>query len=169
MPLFNSSFNHSLSSRGCNPNGKFFIIVHGWLESWKTVWVQDLVSNLTFHRGGCIIFMDYSNYSTNPNYFLLTPHFQNISDTLLKFMRQLDGEGFDFNNGYMFGFSFGAWLSIKTAKAFGEKRFAQIDGEWGGKELIYRLSSISLNLKLSPSYFALAVCDPGERVECSRD
>lgn len=44
-------------------------------------------------------------------------------------MEQLDGEGFDFNNGYMFGFSFGAWLAIKTAKTFGTKRFAQIDGE----------------------------------------
>lgn len=43
-------------------------------------------------------------------------------------MKQLDDEGFDFNNGYMFGFSFGAWLAIKTAKTFGEKRFAQIDG-----------------------------------------
>lgn len=44
-------------------------------------------------------------------------------------MEQLDGEGFDFDNGYMFGFSFGAWLAIKTAKTFGTKRFAQIDGE----------------------------------------
>lgn len=47
-------------------------------------------------------------------------------------MEQLDGEGFDFDNGYMFGFSFGAWLAIKTAKTFGAKRFAQIDGERKG-------------------------------------
>jgi hypothetical protein len=43
-------------------------------------------------------------------------------------MNQLESEKFDFNNGYMFGFSFGAWLSIKTAKDFGIKRFSQIDG-----------------------------------------
>lgn len=93
------------------------------------MWVQELISNLTVYRGGCIIFMDYSNYSKNPNYFLLTPQFYNISDKLLLFMNQLDAEGFDFQNGYMFGFSFGAWLAIHTAKRFGEKKFAQIDGK----------------------------------------
>jgi hypothetical protein len=91
--------------------------------------VHDLISNLTLYRGGCIIFMDYANYSVNANYFLLTPHFQNISDTLLQFIRKLDAEGFDFDNGHMFGFSFGAWLAIKSAKEFGSRRFAQIDGE----------------------------------------
>ncbi|KAG5674187.1 hypothetical protein PVAND_004170 [Polypedilum vanderplanki] len=108
LPMFNSSFNESLSSRGCYPHEKFFIIVHGWLESWKTEW-------------------DYSNYSMNSNYFLLTPHFANISNVFLKFLIKLDKEGFDFNNGYMFGFSYGAWLAIKTAKTFGNGRFAQID------------------------------------------
>lgn len=44
-------------------------------------------------------------------------------------MQQLEGEGFDFAKGYMFGFSFGAHLAIKTATAFGEKRFKEIDGE----------------------------------------
>lgn len=105
--MFNSSFNQSLSSNGCNPSGKFAIIIHGWLGDWQTEWVQDLISNLTVYRGGCIIFMDYSNYSKNPNYFLLTPQFNNISDMLLRFMFKLETEGFDFDNGYMFGFSFG--------------------------------------------------------------
>lgn len=127
--MFNASFTQSLSAKGCNPSGKFFIIVHGWMESWKTDWVQDLISNLTVYRGGCIIFMDYSNFSQNPNYFLLTPQFHNISDKLLRFMEQLDEESFDFQNGYMFGFSFGAWLAVHTAKRFGEKRFAHIDGD----------------------------------------
>lgn len=129
--MFNSSFNQSLSAKGCNPSGKFFIIVHGWMEELKTVWVQDLISNLTVYRGGCIMFMDYSNFSQNPNYFLLTPQFHNISDKLLRFMEQLEEESFDFeNNGYMFGFSFGAWLAVHTAKRFGEKRFAHIDGDF---------------------------------------
>lgn len=129
LPLFNSTFNESLSSRGCNPKGDFAIIVHGWLESFRTEWVQDLISNLTVHRGGCIITMDYSNYSVNPNYFLLVPQFDNISTILLRFMRQLEGEGFDFGNGYMFGFSFGAHLAITTASNFGARRFKEIDGE----------------------------------------
>ena len=82
------------------------------------------------YRGGCIILMDYSNYSTNPNYFLLVPQFEGISTVLLRFMQQLDNEGFDFGRGYMFGFSFGAHLAITTARAFGEKRFKDIDGEY---------------------------------------
>lgn len=45
-------------------------------------------------------------------------------------MQQLDSEGFDFGKGYMFGFSFGAHLAITTAKAFGEKRFKEIDGKY---------------------------------------
>lgn len=65
----------------------------------------------------------------NPNYFLLVPQFENISAILLRFMQQLEGEGFDFGKGYMFGFSFGAHLAIKTATDFGEKRFKEIDGE----------------------------------------
>lgn len=44
-------------------------------------------------------------------------------------MHQLEAEGFDFANGYMFGFSFGAHLAITTATNFGAKRFKEIDGE----------------------------------------
>ena len=43
LPQFNSSFNESLSERGCDPNKPFAIIVHGWLEEFKTEWVQDLI------------------------------------------------------------------------------------------------------------------------------
>lgn len=129
--MFSSTFSQSLSARGCDPKGFFSIIVHGWLESFNTEWVQDLVSNLTEFRGGCIIVMDYSNYSVNANYFALVPQFQNISDKLLRFMHQLDGEGFDFENkSYMFGFSFGAHLSITTAKNFGAGRVKEIDGNF---------------------------------------
>lgn len=130
LPKFNATLNESLSVGGCNPNGSFAIIVHGWLESWATEWVQDLVSNLTVYRGGCIIVMDYSNYSSNQNYFILLPQFENISDVLLRFLQKLDGENFDFEeNGYMFGFSFGAHLAITTATKFGAKRFKEIDGK----------------------------------------
>lgn len=129
LPLFNSTFNESLSARGCNPNGSVAIIIHGWLGSWKTEWVQDLISNLTVYRGGCIIFMDYSNYSLNPNYFLLVEQFDNISSILLRFMQKLEVEGFDFSRAYMFGFSFGAHLALQTAIKFGAKRFKEIDGK----------------------------------------
>lgn len=153
LPSFNSSFNQSLSARGCNPNGDFAIIVHGWLESYNTEWVQDLISNLTVFRGGCIILYDYSNYSVNSNYFLLVPQFENISSMLLRFMQQLDGEGFDFGRGYMFGFSFGAHLAITTATNFGERRFKEIDG---------KCLLISVELIKNKIWFIIAVCDPGK-------
>ena len=103
-------------------------------------------------RGGCIIVMDYSNFSVNPNYFLLTPYFDSLSDFLLQFIVQLDNEQFNFSNGYMFGFSFGAHLAIITARKFGEKRFKEIDGEFEG---FVR----GFNNEMS---FLFAVCDPGE-------
>lgn len=155
--MFNSSFNESLADRGCDPNGTFAIIIHGWLGSFQTEWVQDLISNLSVYRGGCIITMDYSNYSVNPNYFLLVPQFENISSILLRFMQQLEGEGFDFGNGYMFGFSFGAHLALSTALKFGVKRFKEIDG---------KVLFIFTYLTLLCINFArvVTVCDPGELI-----
>lgn len=97
--------------------------------------------------------MDYSNYSVNPNYFLLVPHFENISSMLLRFMLQLDSESFDFGKGYMFGFSFGAHLAIVTARTFGEKRFKEIDGEF--LFLVFKK-------KVYFDVFYFVVCDPGE-------
>lgn len=137
QPQFNSTFNESLSARGCDPNGKFAIIVHGWLEKWRTEWVQDLISNLTVYRGDCIIFMDYSNFSVTANYFYLVLQFEQISTILYRFMEQLDDEGFDFSKGYMFGFSFGAHLAINTAldfaKKYDGKKLKEIDGELQSK------------------------------------
>lgn len=125
---FNFTSNVSLAEKGCNSNEKFAIIVHGWLESYaKTEWVTDLIGNLSLQRGGCIIFMDYSNFSINPNYFELVTQFKNISNVLLIKLNQLKEQGFDPENGYMFGFSFGSHLVIDAATRFGEKLFKDID------------------------------------------
>lgn len=128
-PQFNATFNESLADGGCNPKGNFALIVHGWLEGWHTEWVKDLVSNLTEFRGDCIMLMDYSNYSVNPNYFELVTYFDQLSEILLRFMNKLDGEGFDYTKGYMFGFSFGAHLAVNTAIEFGPKKWKEIDGK----------------------------------------
>lgn len=71
-------------------------------------------------------------------------------------MYKLDEEGFDFDNGYMFGFSFGAWLAIHTAKRFGEKKFQQIDGK-----KIYSKGLRSEKFIQIIFFFILIVCDPG--------
>lgn len=133
---FNFTSNVSLVDKGCNPSEKFAIVVHGWLESYaKTEWVPDLIGNLTLNRGGCIIFMDYSNFSVNPNYFVLVTQFQNISNVLLSKLNQLKEQGFDAEQGYMFGFSFGSHLIIDAATRFGQKLFKDIDRK--NKVLLY--------------------------------
>ncbi|CAO1409365.1 unnamed protein product [Diamesa serratosioi] len=125
---FNLTSNVILADKGCNPREKFAIIVHGWLESYaKTEWVPDLIGNLTLERGGCIIFMDYSNFSINPDYFYLVTQFPNISNVLLTKLNQLKEQGFDPDKGYMFGFSYGAHLIIDAATKFGQNLIKDID------------------------------------------
>lgn len=46
---------NDITNKGCNETEKFAILVHGWLESIDIPWLQDTISNLTVHRGGCIM------------------------------------------------------------------------------------------------------------------
>lgn len=124
-----TNFNESLPEIGCNSSEKVAIIVHGWLESIETEWVPDLINNLMQYRGGCIIFMDYSNHSIIDDYFLLVRKFDIISSVLLKKLAQLNAQGFDEKEMFLYGFSFGAQLVINAGILFGENRIAEIDGE----------------------------------------
>lgn len=102
-----SSFEkNGITNKGCNSSEKWAIIVHGWTESIDAPWMNDTIGNFTKHRGGCIMVMDYMNHSSN--YILLTLKFYKIGDVLVKKLNQFKSEGFDFDLGYMFGFSFGA-------------------------------------------------------------
>lgn len=97
---------NDITKKGCDPSEKWAIIVHGWTESIDIHWLQDTLSNLTVYRGGCIVVMDYHNHSRG-DYFILVTKFFRISDVLVKKLNQFKSEGFDFDLGYMFGFSFG--------------------------------------------------------------
>lgn len=125
---FISTFDRSLTSTGCNSSEKYAIVVHGWMESIEADWVDDLMKNLKRYRGGCIIFMDYSNHSMVQDYFLLVRKFAALSQVLVEKLRQLETEGFDPDNLYMYGFSFGAQLAINAGKLYGHQRIAEIDG-----------------------------------------
>lgn len=124
-----SSFDRSLTSSGCNASEKYAIVVHGWLESVTAEWVDDLIENLQRYRGGCIMFMDYSNHSQVQEYFLLVRKFNALSHVLLGKLQQLEAEGFNPDNLYMYGFSFGAQLVINAGNLYGERRIAEIDGK----------------------------------------
>lgn len=126
---FNSTFNKTLTSQGCDPSGKFSIVVHGWTESITRGWVPDLISNLTFYRGGCVIFMDYFYFAKNTDYFALVRQFANISNVLLQKLKQLEREGVQDDNLFLFGFSTGSRLVFDAGINFGVQRIKYIDGE----------------------------------------
>jgi Lipase len=126
---FVSSFDDNSTQQRCNSSEKYAIIVHGWLESIATDWVHELVENLLRYRGGCVIFMDYSNHSIVQEYFTLVRKFDEISHVLLEKLHQLEGQGFDPKNLFMYGFSFGAQIAINTGNIYGEARIDSIDGE----------------------------------------
>jgi acetyl esterase/lipase len=127
-----SSFDNDSALRGCQPNEKYAVIVHGWLESIKTDWVDDLVENLLRYRGGCIFFMDYSNHSMVQEYFMLVRKFDDISQVLVDKLYHLEGQGFNPDNLFIYGFSFGAQLAINAGNLYGEGKIAEIDGEVDG-------------------------------------
>lgn len=123
-----STFNETLTSQGCDPNGKFAIFTHGYLESIKRRWVMEFVGNISSARGGCVIFMDYSRYSSF-DYVTLRLQFSKIADVLLKKLKQLESEGFSGDNGYGFGFSFGARLMAEACANFGYQKMKNVDRE----------------------------------------
>jgi Lipase len=86
--------------------------VHGWRESCKTEWVGPVLGNLLSHVP----------------YRRLVRNFEPIVDILTHKLRQLETDGFKPEDGYMFGFSFGAHIALHAAlNAFGENRFGEID------------------------------------------
>lgn len=114
---FVSSFSTSIADQGCNSDGKFAIIAHGWMEGLTTPWISLTVNNLLKYRGGCVFLMDYSKFANVSDYFTLTPHFAGISAVLLKKFRQIG----HFENQYCFGFSFGSRLCIDAGLKLGNQ------------------------------------------------
>jgi hypothetical protein len=125
---FESTFDESLSSQGCNVEGKFAVFTHGWMGS-ASRWIDQLSGSLGLHRGGCVIFMNYSHYGDIADYFRLVSRFDNISRVMTQKLNQLRDEGVSPQNIYMFGFSFGGRLVIESGIQFGESEISSIDGK----------------------------------------
>lgn len=75
-----------------------------------------------------MVFIDYSFYANNSNYFDFLKYFPTISDIVTKRLEKIEREGFDPDNIYMFGHSAGARLVIDAAANFGFQRIKEIDG-----------------------------------------
>ncbi|KXJ72242.1 hypothetical protein RP20_CCG018528 [Aedes albopictus] len=116
------------TDNGCKPNEPFAIVIHGWRDSATKDWVVDLLSNLTTYRPGCTMFMSYGNDSQKMNYFRdLYPNFDLLASSLTQYLRRVEAVGFDPDDGYLFGFSFGANLALEAGRRFGLQRLGRID------------------------------------------
>lgn len=142
-----STFNKSFAEEGCRLDGNISIVTHGWLGS-NSPWIPDLINNLSYHRKGCVIFMNYSYFGDRENYFEVISFFEPISKLMKRKIQQLSDEGADSDKIFMFGFSFGGRIVIEAALNFGENVIGQIDS---------KLNFFSFN---SGNNFALfAACD----------
>lgn len=118
-----STFDENLTSLGCDADENFAVVVHGWKESVKTPWVSDTIENLLKYRGGCVVFIDYSNYSMVVDYFRLTPHFYKIAEVLLRKVKQIG----NYDKLFMYGFSFGSRLCFEVGAQLGHQIIDRID------------------------------------------
>lgn len=98
-------------------------MIHGWEESIKTEWVRDIISNLTYYRGGCVIAMDYSRFSKQP-YVSLTVNFLPLTRVLVKKIQQTTSF---YEKVFIFGFSFGSRLAFEAGARLGKQRIERID------------------------------------------
>lgn len=117
----------------CDINGKFAFIVHGWNGGYSD-WFKPITKKLLQYRGGCVILVDYKYYSDVPNvplldtYFPLIANFSKISNVLTKKLKNLEVEGLNPDNVFMYGHSLGARLIIDAAANFGKQKIKAIDG-----------------------------------------
>ena len=123
-----STFNESISEQGCNLEGNFSFVTHGWLGS-NSPWIPDLISNLSYQRNGCIIFMNYSYFGDRENYFEVVSFFRPISELVTRKLKQLRDEGASSDKMFMFGFSLGGRIVIEAAIDFGKRLINQIDSK----------------------------------------
>jgi pimeloyl-ACP methyl ester carboxylesterase len=122
-------------------SGKFALFTHGWMGS-SAGWIEQFNGNLSIYRPGCIIFMNYSFYGDDIDYFRLVSRFENISRVMVRKLNQLRDEGVSADNIYMFGFSYGGRLVIESGIQFGKSEISSIDGK---NEQISKLKAVQRN------------------------
>lgn len=119
-----SPLDADISNQGCDPHGNLTIIIHGWNEKiHKTSWIDEMIGKFLGLRGNCVIFVDYSRFSSGP-YPALLPHFNGISKVLSKKLADLPSP----EKIVMFGFSFGSRLAFDAGTDCAEqgKKFDKI-------------------------------------------
>lgn len=120
---FVSTLDTSISDQGCDTNGKFTMVVHGWLGGINAYWVLKTISQLLIHRGGCVFLMDYSVFANVSKYFDLVPHFNGLSAVLTNKLTQIG----NYDRQYLFCHSFGPRLCIDAGIKIGNQLIDRMD------------------------------------------
>lgn len=119
----------ALVPQGCDKDGKFSFILHGWQGS-KAEWMFQLVQKLQKYRGGCICVVSWGAFADIANYEkIVRVHFPRVSAVLTNRLKQLEEEGVSADNIYMYGHSLGARVVIDAGLRFGERKIGLIDGK----------------------------------------
>lgn len=122
----NWEIGETLESYGCSKNGNFSIMTHGYRDLKR--WVKPLVEMFLKHRGGCVIFLDYSKCTNDVNYLEALTGWESVSAVLTKKLQNLEGEGVTTKNILLYGFSLGARIVIDAAINFGKNKIGWVDG-----------------------------------------
>lgn len=105
------------------------VSIHIFLNLFfSTVCFSRCSVELGIYRGGCIICMDYGRYASE-SYVRLVRLFDPLAQILTLQLYLLDYMGFDMNNGYLFGFSYGGQLATEAGRRIGYRRLKEIDSK----------------------------------------
>ena len=72
--------------------------------------------------------MDYGKFA-NFAYARVRRQFKNITNVLVEKLQRLETDGFDPENGFMFGHSFGGQIVLEAGKTYGVQKIKEIDGK----------------------------------------
>ncbi|XP_058125186.1 uncharacterized protein LOC131285462 [Anopheles ziemanni] len=126
--IYNLAENNTYEyDKDCHPGTKFAVLVFGWKIGCDKYFVQDLIGNLTKHRGGCVICMNYDRFAQLNAYSRLRRNYKEIHGVLRQKLEFLEQEGFSPDDGFMYGFSFGAQVVLSAAKEYGTRKLKEID------------------------------------------
>lgn len=88
------------------------------------------MDKLLKYRGGCVLSLDWGNYSDVPDILdTVYVHWEKVSEALTRRLFKLESEGVSPDNMYMYGHSLGARLVVDVGLKFGEGKIFQIDGK----------------------------------------
>ncbi|XP_053678075.1 uncharacterized protein LOC128728471 [Anopheles nili] len=126
--IYNLAENNTYEyDKDCHPGTKYAVVVFGWKIDCDKYFVQDLIRNLTKYRGGCVMCMNYDRFAQLPTYARLRRNFKDIHSVLRQKLEFLEKEGFSPDDGYLYGFSFGAQVALAAAKEYGTRKIGLLD------------------------------------------